>query len=388
MLCKHQEVKSSTKMGLLRAAARTGALALVALLVTTSAFADVSLTDRRAFSKQAKNGAVAPLGTGSQALIDASGFQWFINDDITFQTTSSASGAASEASYTHAVAATTSAGGTTSSTLSDAFDGYNTLCVSTDGASGPCVTGGGGVAPIAGGTYTFYNINGPSSRDTGCADSRQIVFNTQTIGNLSVYRKVFVPLNDSFGRWLNIITNNGATTENVTVTIMNNLGSDNNTMIFGSSSGNTIAELTDKWVGTMQNFSGNTSSDPRLAHVLWGAGAATGLSAINFADGDDNPYWSYNFSLAPGETKIIMNFAVAQPTKAAATAKANELAALTNANALTCMSTTDQARVANFSIQKQAKINVPTMNQYGMVIFVVLSGLAAIFFLRRQKARV
>ena len=48
-----------------------------------------------------------------QALIDDSGVEYFINTDITFSTSSSASAAMSEASYTHSVAASTANGGTT-----------------------------------------------------------------------------------------------------------------------------------------------------------------------------------------------------------------------------------------------------------------------------------
>ncbi|MGD0783114.1 MAG: hypothetical protein ABSA30_09690, partial [Candidatus Aminicenantales bacterium] len=103
---------------------------------------------------------VVPLffgGTGTLELIDNDGMKWFLNTDITFSTTSSASGAMSEASYTHAVAASTLGGGTTSSTLNDAFDGYNSLAISLTGKSGPAGTGSS--------DYIFYNQNGPAAAD-------------------------------------------------------------------------------------------------------------------------------------------------------------------------------------------------------------------------------
>jgi hypothetical protein len=92
--------------------------------------ADVSVTDRgvllRQHGRQAKQaakslqssqrhksalGSMHTMATGSYALIDAAGLKYFINTNITFNTTSSASGAASEASYTQAVSASTLNGG-------------------------------------------------------------------------------------------------------------------------------------------------------------------------------------------------------------------------------------------------------------------------------------
>src|SRR5581483_5369803 len=95
--------------------------------------------------------------TGSVQLIDSGGLQYFINTNITFSTSSSASGAASEASFTGPVVASTSAGGTTMSTLNDMFDGYQGLCVSLTNATGPCSTGNA--------NYTMYEKNGAATVD-------------------------------------------------------------------------------------------------------------------------------------------------------------------------------------------------------------------------------
>src|SRR6185369_1080097 len=138
--------------------------------------------------------------TGSVQLVDSGGLQYFINTDITFSTSSSASGAASEASYTGPIVASTSAGGTTMSTLSDMFDGYNGLCVSLTNATGPCETGNA--------AYVMYEKNGPASVDSGVPATpeclnRQYVTPIQTIGVLQVQRKIYVPPNDQYVRWLN-----------------------------------------------------------------------------------------------------------------------------------------------------------------------------------------
>ncbi|HXY42020.1 MAG TPA: hypothetical protein VEQ10_20255 [Vicinamibacteria bacterium] len=329
-------------------------LGLACLTVAaSSAFAEVPLTGRQLLKRNLKQagharrkgestGAITNA-TGSQALIDASGVRWFINTDITFSTSSSASGAMSEASYTHAVVATTASGGTTSSTLNDAFDGYNTLCLSLNNTVATCQTGNA--------NFVIYDkLGAAASECMGAASgvNRQIVFPTMTSGTLQISRKVFVPDNDSFARWMNTVKNTDSSPATVTLVTANNLGSDANTLIVTSSDGNATADVTDTWVTTFQNYSGATSSDPRLGHVLQGKGAAVPLAGVAFANGDDNPYWGYTVTLAPGETASFLNFAVAKGTKAEAASEAARLAAFPPI-ARQCLTTAELATVKNFN---------------------------------------
>ena len=292
------------------------------------------------------------LATGSVALIDAGGLKYFINTNITFSTSSSASAGDSEASYTIPVAATTSGGGTTMSTLNDAYDGYQTICVSLTGATGPCVTGNA--------AYTIYNKNGPATVDTSVpavpvCTGRQYIFGTQNIGGVNVFRKVYVPTNDQYQRWMNFFTNTTGSPITLNMITGNNLGSDSNTLIVSSSSGDAAAQLTDTWVTTFQNYSGNKSSDPRLGHIMQGPGAATPLSIIHFADADDNPFWGYTITLNPGETKAILNFGVAMPSKAAAATQSARLVTLPS-TATQCLSATELSEVTNFSVSADLTI--------------------------------
>jgi hypothetical protein len=343
------------------------------------ALAAVSLTDDRQITKSIDKkgkGGVRPLTTGAISLIDNSGLRWFINTNITFSTSSSASGAMSEAGYTHAVDATTLNGGVVQSTLNDAFDGYEALCISLTGALGPCATGNA--------NYIMYDRLGPATTELS---GRQVVFPTQTIPGttLTVSRKVFVPTNDSFARWLNFFTNTGSAPITFNVITSNNLGSDSNTRIVTSSNGNNTAELADSWITTFQNYSGTTSSDPRLGHVLQGTNQST-LSNINFVDGGDNPYWAYTITLNPGQTKAIMTFAVGQPGKAAAATKSAELANLSNPEiALQGMTAAERNLVVNFTAAAKPPAPVPTMNEWGMITLILLAGWASVHYLLRRK---
>jgi hypothetical protein len=288
---------------------------------------------------------------GGEVLTDGSGLKWFVNTDITFSTSSSASGAVSEASFTHAVAATTSAGGTTQDQLDNSYNGYESLCVVADNSvSAPCETGNA--------NFDIYNKNGAPTEDAACSD-RQIDFNEQTDGNLEISRDVYVPSNDSFARWLDVVTNTGTSPAEVTLETSNNLGSNMGTVITGDSAGNTAPTTTDTWVTTFQNYSGNTSTEPRLGHILGGSGAAVGLAGIFFENGNDTPYWGYTLNVPAGATQIIMDYAVGEPSKAAAAAKAAELAAGGDANQLNCMTSTQIGEVVNFAEAQPSTYSTP-----------------------------
>jgi hypothetical protein len=320
------------------------------------------------------------LATGSQALIDASGVKYFINTNITFSTTSSASAARSEASYTHAVAASTSAGGVTMSTLNDAYDGYDTLCISLNGTVANCQTGNA--------NFRIYNKLGPATTScpgvTNPGTNRQVVFpvmntfadvaNTQPI---QIQRKVFVPDNDSFSRTLNYFTNTGATPVSITAVIANNLGSDSNTRIVSSNLGGAVTPASAvKWVTSFQNFSGTTSSDPRLGHVIGGPAGTIPVAGITFVNGSDTPFWGWTFALAPGQTRIIMTFGVVQPTKALANAKSAQLSsAALPAASVQCMSATELAQVGNFTVNQAL---IPAMSGWMLGLLAAMLGFIAV----------
>ncbi len=123
----------------------------------------------------------------------------------------------------------------------------------------------------------------------------------------------------------------------------------------------------------------------RLAHVLQSSAPNVPLAAINFNDGDDNPFWGYTFTLAPGETKIIANFVVGQPSNAAAMAKAASLAgAPLPANATQCTTLAEQGEISNF----QALVpiaQVPTLDGIGLFVLAAGLVLAAIVLLLRRR---
>lgn len=283
----------------------------------------------------------AMAGVGSLSLVDASGLEYFINSDVTFSTSTMASGAASDASYTTSVAATTSSGGTTPAVLSNAFDGYNNLFVN-------------GVV---------YNMNGGVTPDGACSN-RQYIFADQTIGNIVVSRRVFVPDNDEFCRWINIFTNSGGANETVSVVIYSDLGSDADTVLYETSNPPAAVTTADNWAVSYEDYSGGTSPSPRLGHVFQGPNRQVGLKDIVFVSGNDTPFWEYELTLAPGETSAIMNYVTGQPSKVAARDKCQALTGLA-ANALACIAEAERQYIKNFdliapTVTMTSSVNNPT----------------------------
>lgn len=183
-----------------------------------------------------------------------------------FDSTSSVPGSISEASgHGHG----TAGGVVTGVTADDAYDGYGGV-----GLEGMTHFGGLTV------TRDVEATHGPGDITTPITAA----FTSAGIPNAA--------------RWVDTFTNNTGSTISGMVATANNLGSDSNT----------------QWVvvGPNNNYlisvqAGSSGADPVVAHVL-GNNAYTAAQTEHYANGDDNPVWRYDLSVAPGETKRIVIF--------------------------------------------------------------------------------
>jgi MYXO-CTERM domain-containing protein len=267
----------------------------------------------------------ADAGT-STYLTDASGLQYQITEDVTYSSTYptySASGGFQEAYYVSAVTASTVSGGTTSQYPSDMFDGYGPLFVDSQ----------------------LYFGNGLATSECG---DRQLVFGTQTIGDLSVWRKIYVPEDDEFARMVVFVRNDSTTDISTTVGFKGDLGSDSNTTVMADSSGDGVVDLKDNWAVSMERFDGTTSNDPRIGHV-WQSGTGILADEIKLDDGDDTFHWRFTVDIPAGHTVAIATFVTGQGTWAAAQAKAEELVLLPD-TATECLTKEEWGQVVNFGV--------------------------------------
>jgi subtilase family serine protease len=175
-------------------------------------------------------------------------------------------------------------------------------------------------------------------------DGREVVIGPATVSGLQVTRKIHVPTDQGYARFLEIVTNPSESAVNYTVSIRSNLGSDGSTIVVGTSGGDLIFTEADDWVVTDDSVDGG--GDPTLLHVIAGAG---GQRPVLASRSGDNLRYDYELTLAPGETKIVLHFASQNINRATALAKAPDLTAL-QLDALEGLSNAERAAIVNFAV--------------------------------------
>ena len=197
--------------------------------------------------------------------------------------------------------------GSVSNGLGDAFDGY------------PVVEVGGALYPSA-------TADSCTHEDGG----REIVYPEELLDGLQVSRKTFVPPTGmAFARFLTLLRNDTAAPVTTTYQLSGDLGSDGDTRILATSSGDTTAALGDVWGLSDDSDTGATAlNDPRVLQVWAGAapGAPLSIASIDWSNGDDTPEVSWDVTVPPGATFVFMHLAAQRVAVGAATADAAMLA--------------------------------------------------------------
>jgi hypothetical protein len=167
---------------------------------------------------------------------------------------------------------------------------------------------------------------------------------------LKVYRKVYVPSDDSFVRYLEIFENPTANPVPVRAEINSRVGTEAKTEVVATSSGGTTFGIRDRYIVT-DDLDGMGKAV--VAHVIAGPNAKI-LPAEAFASrldteepGDDTVDYAYRFTVPAGGTRAILHFGVKNAGRAAVQAKVDQLLAL-GGRALSGLSATEQAAILNF----------------------------------------
>ena len=292
-------------------------------------------------------------------LKDSNDTKYWVNTDVDFTNTSNASGALTNATYTKPVTVTSTwiaftpwFGFTTVYTvqyevnipLEPAFLGFNGLLV----------VGYGGQSL---GSPLVYNpsMQLASQECEQNGENRQLVFQPQTFAthDLQLQRKVFVPHNDDYARWINIITNtSGTQTAEVDVSLLGKLGSTDNTTVKATSTGDSSLGVQDTWFTTAQVLPDNAQSfQPKLGFVVQGEGAtspATSLGISTQAPTAGQTAATYTLSIPPGESQIILTYTTVQGKPKQAKKTCENLVGLPS-KALTCLTEDELAQVVNFA---------------------------------------
>ena len=174
------------------------------------------------------------------------------------------------------------------------------------------------------------------------AGGRELWLGPTNVSGLQITRRIYVPANQGYARFLEVIRNAGGAAVTTTVRLDSNLGSDSSTVIVGTSSGDTTFTVADDWIVTDDT---DGSGDPTVTHVIANSSAVARPSAVSYSTGMLG--YQYSVTVPPGETRIVMHFAAQSANRAAALAKATDLAALSR-NALAGLTSDEIARIVNF----------------------------------------
>ncbi|MFH0909528.1 MAG: Calx-beta domain-containing protein, partial [bacterium] len=206
-----------------------------------------------------------------------------------------------------------------------------------------------GNGKINNGTIDAYDgghvlLNFPSFTNGVLVSARQVMMGPSAYGTVRVTRKIYVPADRGFCRFLEVMENVGSEVVTNRVRLDTNLGSDSGTLMDSTSSGDTSFGTNDDWIVTDD---ADGSGDPTVAHVIANAFGQQRASAVTYSTGVLG--YEYSVVLAPGETKIVMHFGAQHLNRAIARSNAASLATL-EAGALQLMSPTEIAQVVNFGI--------------------------------------
>ena len=168
------------------------------------------------------------------------------------------------------------------------------------------------------------------------------------IGSLtgSLYRKIYVPDDEGFIRYLDVVQNRGSTSQTFSFRIQSALGSGTQTEVVTTGDGDLAFTPADRYIVT-DDLGGDGVDQPAVTHVISGANAATRPVEVRGGPGDSFIQSKYSFSLAPGERAIFMHFGVQRHGRSAAIAEAERLANL-EGRALSGLSEDERRDIRNF----------------------------------------
>ena len=160
----------------------------------------------------------------------------------------------------------------------------------------------------------YLEVNGEmyEASAAGVEEGRLVTLETLRYGALDVTRTIYVyhEVERDYARYVDSITNHGEAEAIVDVRYWGNLGSDDDTLLWATSSGDALLDLTDTWFATDD---ADGSGTPALAHVFWGLdGWASPHHQV--LDGDTFDV-RFTIEIPPGETASFLVFAFQQRTR-------------------------------------------------------------------------
>lgn len=225
------------------------------------------------------------------------------------------------------------------------------------GSPGGPGTGGFVLDILTSGTANRFTGNPQGSQELA---GRQIDVTELSLAGLDVTRKVYVPQDGYFVRYLEELTNSGTTPVTVGVRLTSNQYTQFWPLnIVASSSGNATLNVTgtqnpDRWIVVDGAEGTSNNTEPAVvAYAFGGPGSALPVDTAEFTtplyDSANLVYQWSNVTVPPGGTVALLHFGVQQSNQAAAQVSAARLIQLPP-EALVGLSSQDLAAIQNFVV--------------------------------------
>ncbi|HEO71951.1 MAG TPA: hypothetical protein ENN80_11865, partial [Candidatus Hydrogenedentes bacterium] len=159
-------------------------------------------------------------------------------------------------------------------------------------------------------------------------DGRTVITGPETLNGLVVTRRAYVPdaVGEGWACFLEYIENPDGAPVDVTVRFTGNLGSDGDTTVTASSSGDAVFGPEDRWVASDDANDGG--GDPSLCFNFWGAGAAVTPTDVYLPASQEDYYVDFLVRIPAESSIVLMHFCAQNTDDAAAAATAAYLDAL------------------------------------------------------------
>ena len=246
---------------------------------------------------------------------------------------------------------------------------------------------GGDFSSNRGGFLLDIVSGGTANRFTGSSlgsqqiSGRQIAINQNGLAGLNVTRKVFVPQDGYFARYLEILTNPGSSPVTVDVRITTNLYSGNSLdAVISTSSGDNVLDVSnpqnpDRWA--VIDNSQNGKAGPAAGFAFDGSGASTRVGSVTFTTplsytGQLVYQWS-SVTIPAGGTVALMHFGVQQTSDGSAEASVSRLIQLPP-EALVGLTAQEIGEIQNFAVPASGSSTVPPLLTNGTITGHVYAG--------------
>ncbi|HJL17698.1 MAG TPA: MYXO-CTERM sorting domain-containing protein [Sandaracinaceae bacterium LLY-WYZ-13_1] len=159
-------------------------------------------------------------------------------------------------------------------------------------------------------------------------DRRAVSTDFITVGDVETERTLWAPADTNYLRYFDRFTNTSTETRTVVVVWGGDLGSDTDTLVAATSSGDLTFDTADTWGVTIDADSLSDPADDGPVGYAPGSGAAlvgvvdedSGPGSTWSGDGDDDIAFHYEFDIPAGETRYLMYFLYVGRSETAATA--------------------------------------------------------------------